>query len=76
MGWVDMLKVSMTLSKSGKRGAVIAFIVTQILSVIVGVYHTILGVYAVSVSLAFIVVGLVVAYAVGLLLTPLRYQGE
>ena len=49
MSWVDMLKVSMTLSKRGKWGAVIAFIAIQILSVIVGVYHVMLGVYAVSV---------------------------
>ena len=76
MSWVEILRVSMTLSKRGKRGAVIAFIVTQILSAIVGVYHVILGVYAVSASLAFIAMGFVAAYAVGLFLTPLGYQGE
>ena len=76
MGARDILKAGTSLSKRGKWGAVITFIAFQVWNVLIGIYYVMLGVYVLSVSLGFVVMGFMVAYAVGLLLTPLEYQGE
>jgi len=73
---MELLKASFSLSKRGRRGCVIAFVISQVWNILIGIYHITLGVYSANVTLGFVVMGFMAAYAVGLLLTPLGRQSD
>jgi len=71
---MEVFKASVSLSKKGKQGCIIAFVLFLIWNVLVGIYHSILGVFRLSGIIGFIFMGLMVAYTVGLTLTPVVCQ--